>query len=211
MTKRLRADAQRNRDDLVAAARTLFGERGIDVPLDEVAHRAGVGIGTLYRRFPDREALIEAVAIDTVGRLTEIAETELSAGPDAWTALVGFLRRAVELRIGVLLSVLTPQLPQAAHGRPALRAARQELIGLLDRMVAGAQAHGVLRTDVGSGDIAVLLSMLVRELPGLPDAVADAVPVRFLELVLDGLRTRPGSALASGPVTAAELVGDGEP
>src|SRR5688572_25450825 len=102
----LRADAQRNREQIIDAARALFVERGADVPMEEIAHRAGVGVGTLYRRFPDREALIRAVALDTFRRVVALACAAEAEEPDGWRALTRFVRQsAADLRLAAWLSM----------------------------------------------------------------------------------------------------------
>jgi AcrR family transcriptional regulator len=206
--RELRADARRNRAVLLAAAQAVLVERGIDAPMEEIARRAGVGIGTLYRRFPDRDALVGAVISDTVTSLVAIGEKELADGPTAWDALHRFLRQSVDLRLGVLLTLLGTRLFAALHADAELRAAREALIALLDRMVDAAQAEGTMRHDVGSGDVAMLLSLLLRQLPELPPELLEAIPARFLELMLDGLRARPhASDLPGTPTSAGDLGG----
>ena len=93
----LRKDAQRNRDRIIAATRAAFQERGLDVGVDEIARRAGVGMGTLYRHFPTKDALIDAIVDARFAELTEAAERALEA-PDAWDGFAGFLASAVELQ-----------------------------------------------------------------------------------------------------------------
>src|SRR5215212_5985019 len=107
---RLRADARRNRDQLLQAARDVFVEHGPGAPLEEVARRAGVGIGTLYRRFPDRQALQRAVALDTLGRVTQEAHQALAEEPDSFRALARYMHRAVDLRVGAIMPRLMAQL-----------------------------------------------------------------------------------------------------
>src|SRR5216683_2549991 len=87
-TAGLRADARRNRRQALAAAAQVFVEQGADAPLDDIARRAGVGIATLYRRFPDREALVRAVAVDVLARTAHEARQALAEEPDAFAALV---------------------------------------------------------------------------------------------------------------------------
>ncbi|MGI5472586.1 TetR/AcrR family transcriptional regulator [Streptomyces sp. CA-132043] len=104
--RELRADARLNREQIIAAARDLLAERGPDVPAEEVARRAGVGTGTLYRRFPDRQALMRAVAFDGFHRVVAIARTAEDEEPDAWRALSRFVHQAgTELRLATWLSV----------------------------------------------------------------------------------------------------------
>ena len=93
----LRVDAERNRQRILAAAATLFAERGVDVSLDDIAAAAGVGIGTLYRRFPDREALIEALFEDKVARIAKLAADALEI-EDPWEAFLGFFRAAARMQ-----------------------------------------------------------------------------------------------------------------
>src|SRR5215213_715255 len=92
----LRRDAQRNRERILAAARKLFAERGIDATLDDVAARAGVGVGTVYRRYPNKDALLDELFEERIAELAALAEASLSDA-DAWAALVRFLERVEEL------------------------------------------------------------------------------------------------------------------
>src|SRR5215216_4777906 len=96
--KPLRADAERNRRRILDAAADLFADKGLSVGLDEIAHHAGVGVGTAYRRFPDKRQLIEALFDERLDRLVELAERGLAAD-DAWEGLTGFLEQATELQI----------------------------------------------------------------------------------------------------------------
>src|SRR5215217_6480208 len=98
----MRADARRNYEQLLAAAGELVAERGPQVPLDDVARRAGVGIATLYRRFPDREALLRALVLEALRRTREAAE-EAAQGDDAFEALATYLRDALALRVSAIM------------------------------------------------------------------------------------------------------------
>src|SRR5437588_9177263 len=102
----LRADARRNRDQVLAAARDVFVEQGPDAALDEVARRAGVGIATLYRRFPAREALMRAVALDVLARTAAAAQQAEAEEPDAFEALARYMHRALDLRISAVMPAL---------------------------------------------------------------------------------------------------------
>src|SRR5258705_8781008 len=95
--RRLRADAERNRAAIVAAARVVFAEYGLEAPLEEIAQRAGVGIATLYRRFPAREQLVAAALIEKVTQYAEAAADALAAF-DRWAGFVGFVYRVFELK-----------------------------------------------------------------------------------------------------------------
>ncbi|WP_055481069.1 TetR/AcrR family transcriptional regulator [Sphaerimonospora mesophila] len=201
-TTRLRADARRNRDLIVAAARRLLVEQGVDVPLEEVARRAGVGIGTLYRRFPDRDALLRAVGEDTLRRLVDLAETAWREEPDAWHALCRFLRGCAELHMGVLSAKLEPHLHQRLRAGHDLHEMRQQVTDAVLRMTERAQADGALRRDIGPGDIALLMTTHVYSPPGTPGEPAMA---RVMEIMLAGLRAGSGPALPGTPRTDDDL------
>src|SRR5205085_5125615 len=124
---RMRADARRNREQIVAAAREIFAERGLEVPMEEIARRAEVGVGTLYRRFPDRVALIEAVAIDAMRQVLELMPTEQERQADPGRALWDFLHRLVEHRFGLLQSALLPRIAEAIRKSRELREIRRLL------------------------------------------------------------------------------------
>jgi AcrR family transcriptional regulator len=196
----LRADAQRNLDRILAAARDVFVEQGPDAPLDEIARRAGVGIATLYRRFPDRQALARAVALDVWRRVTREAQLALAEEPDAFGALARYMHRALDLRIGAVMPLLAGQLPADDEAR----AARDRSAEVAQMLVDAAQIEGTLRRDVAFGDTGLLLVRLSRPLPGpFPRVLDDALAHRHLDLLLDGLRaasnrprTLPGPALS---------------
>lgn len=189
---RMRADARRNRELLLSAARDVFVEHGPDAPLEEVARRAGVGIATLYRRFPDREALMRAVALDVLHRVTAEARAALAAEDDGFGALARYLHRALDLRIAAVMPVLDGQFDLAKE--EALRTARDELAPLFEAVVERAREHG-LRADVGPGDIGLMVIRLARPLPGsYPRDFDHAAAHRLLDIVLDGLRATPPAA-----------------
>jgi AcrR family transcriptional regulator len=196
----LRADARRNRDLIVAAAQKLFTEEGIDVPLEEVARRAGVGVGTLYRRFPDRDALLRAVSETSLRRLADLVLTARQEEPDAWHALRRFLLSCTELRIGELSAKLDPHLHQRIRGGEEMQEIRQKVIDTVLELTARAQADGAMRCDIGPGDIALLMTMHVYSPPSMP---GDKAILRVMEIVLDGLR-----AGAESPLTGPPLDGD---
>jgi len=129
----LRQDAERNRERIVFAARDAFADGGIDVTMDEVARRAGVGIGTVYRRFPDKEALIDAVFEERLRELGEIAREALDE-PDAWRGFTTYLERAMALNAANrgLHAVIGSQ----EHGRDRLAALKARIRPLAARLVA---------------------------------------------------------------------------
>ncbi|HEX2033901.1 MAG TPA: helix-turn-helix domain-containing protein [Chloroflexota bacterium] len=112
-SRRLRADARRNRDRLLLAARDVFVERGTGAPLDEIARRAGVGIGTLYRRFPARQALLRAVALDVWRQVADEARRALAEEPDAFKALTRYMHRALEHRVAAIMPALAGEVALA--------------------------------------------------------------------------------------------------
>lgn len=204
-TPQLRADARRNRDRIIAAARTVFTERGTEVPMEEIARAAGVGIGTLYRRFPDRDSLISAVGRDAFERVLDEARTISDHESDPWRALAGFLLRAADLRTVVRFSMLSPRARGIVGADPEVNQARNELLEILDGLVRAAQANGSLRSDVSSGDLGVILSLVLQGVHGAPDDIRHEAPARYLTLMLDGLQARPGTPLPGRPVTAADI------
>jgi AcrR family transcriptional regulator len=200
--RRLRADAVRNRERLLAAARDVIVEQGADAPLDEIARRAGVGIATLYRRFPDRPALQHEVARDLLSRSAHEASTALAAEPDAFAALARYLHRMLDLGISAVMPALIGQLRLDGE----LLAARRASSRAVEAFVAAAHADGSLRGDVTEGDVGLLLVRLARPLPGpFPPAANRQLAHRHLDLVLDGLRSQ---AAPSAPLTGPAMTFD---
>ncbi|GAA5170590.1 MULTISPECIES: TetR/AcrR family transcriptional regulator [Amycolatopsis] len=201
---RLRADARRNRDQIVAAAKAMFLEKGLDVPMEEIARRAGVGVGTLYRRFPDRDALIRAVAQDNFAQMLAEAEAAAAEEPTAWDALVRLLSGSRPLRLSMHLALLSQQAWTVVRDDPETQRYRDAILEILENLVGEAQREGVMRADVGAGDVAVLVSLLLKRLPAPPDEELQ-VHDRVLALMLDALRARPGAPLPGRPVTGDDL------
>lgn len=194
-----RADAVRNRERILVAAREMLVEFGADAPLDEIARRAGVGNATLYRHFPDRAALVHHVVLYVMDRVTALAEDSLAEEPDAFAALCRFTHAAADERIGALCPMLSGDFD---HEHPELLAAGGALDTAVEALVATGQRDGLLRTDIGVGDLMVALSQLSRPLPGTHCPDADRFAHRHLQLFLDGLRAPARSEL---PGTAATL------
>ncbi|WP_433329133.1 TetR/AcrR family transcriptional regulator [Spirillospora sp. CA-294931] len=184
---RLRADARRNVERLVAAARAALDEDGIDVTTRDIARRAGVGLGTLYRRIPSLDALLAAILIDTIDQMTELAVRAREAD-DPWRAFVDFAEAFVQLRASSCgLHAALSGSGELDLGRH-VDALRQEV----GRLVHHAQAAGAVRDDVDWRDV--------------PFALATAIPAdhtigltaepdqwrRNLGIVLDGLRAARG-------------------
>jgi len=195
--RRLRADARRNHEQLLAAARDVVVERGAGAPLDEVARRAGVGIGTLYRRFPSRPALLRAVVIDALQRTAEAAEAALAEERDGFAALVRYMHAVLDLRVSAVIPTV---LDTVALDDDDVRSAREASAGLAQRIVDSAHADGSLAADVTFGDIGTLLVRLSRPLPGsIPPDVNEQLAHRHLDLMIDGLRPAPGRRVPGGP------------
>lgn len=200
----LRADARRKRDQIVAAAKLLFGQQGPNAPMEEIARMAGVGVGTLYRRFPSRQAVIRAVAQDNFAAV--LAETRAAAAeePTAWQALERVVRHSRELALSVQLAVGSPLAAEIIRNDPATRQFRHDLLDTLDTVVRAAQREGALRPDVGTGDVAMLLSLLLARTPATGGSTW-LNSERALALMLDSLRTSSGTALPGTPVTIQDV------
>ncbi|QUH03098.1 helix-turn-helix transcriptional regulator [Saccharopolyspora erythraea] len=202
---RLRADARRNRDRIVSAARTVFAERGAEVPMEEIARAAEVGVGTLYRRFPDRDSLIRAVAVDTLQRVLDTTRAIVAREQDPWAALTEVVMSIADLRVVLQLSLLSPRARVVLTQDDDAHRIRNVLMGILDELVRAAQENGSMRTDVSGADIAVLLSLVLRGINGLPHDLKLAAPPRFLTLMLDGLRFGSTTPLPGRSVTQEDL------
>jgi len=198
---RPRADALRNRERIVAAAREMFVEFGAEVPFDEIARRAGVGNATVYRNFPDRDALAREVVCSVMDRTSEWAEEALGTDGDAFEALSGFVHFAADERIGALCPMLSANFDQ---NHPDLVAARDRITELIQRLMARAREAGQLRPDVELGDLMIAVSQLTRPLPGTACQGIDRFVHRHLQLLLDGMRAPARSEL---PGVAADLEG----
>ena len=174
-----RADARRNYDALVAAARAAFAEDGTGAPLEDVAERAGVGIGTLYRHFPTRVALLEAVYVDEVEAMARAAD-DLSELP-SWDALSQWLHQYVGF--AATKRALNEALLEAAPESDALLACRTALANAGTALVERAQRDGVIRADTNFLDV----GRMVGGIAMIPTADPEQKQ-RLLSLALDGLR-----------------------
>jgi AcrR family transcriptional regulator len=160
----LRADAQRNLDRLLDVAGACFAEQGLDVSVDEIARRAGIGHGTVFRNFPTKDALVEAVLNQRMHELAAAAHAALEE-PEAWEGFAGFFRYVAALYADNL--ALVEGLERCA-GSPE----KADLSAAVEQLVQRAQRAGVLRRDVSAEDVMMLV----------PTAA------RYPEIVLDGLR-----------------------
>jgi AcrR family transcriptional regulator len=199
--KTLRADARRNRERLVASARDLFAEVGVDVPVEEITQRAGVGMGTLYRHFPTKEELIDAVLEDALAGLVELAER--AAGEEnAWAGLTGFLEQALALHAAN--RGLKDVVAARGHAGWRARAMRKRMQPLLRRLVERAQEQGSLRGDFTAEDLP-LVFWSVGQVMETTGAVAPELWRRHLGLLLDGLRAAAPTPLPAPALTRAQF------
>ncbi len=203
MTKALRADARRNRDQILVAAREIFAERGADVPMEEIARRASVGVGTLYRRFVDREALIRAVFRDTFQAVADETRAALAEEPTAWDALMRIMRQSAWLHVSV--QAKSPRVTAVVRADEETSRVRDELLDVLDQVVRRAQEEGTLRRDVGVGDLAMLFISVVHQTQAVTRDVAGLVPGRVLAIMMDGLRAPAPGELPGRPLTRTDL------
>jgi len=186
VTKPRRADALRNYQKLIAAAREAFTESGSAASLEDIARRAGVGIGTLYRHFPTRQALVEAVYVDEVDALCRSAE-EVAAQP-AWDALEAWLRRFVEYV--ATKQALAEELFADGHDSAVFRTCHDAFRSAGAPLLARAQEAGAARPDAQLDDVVRMIAGIAK----MPET-APGQTERMLEMAFDGLRYRaPGSA-----------------
>jgi AcrR family transcriptional regulator len=200
----LRRDAERNRQRILAAAAEVLSERGLDATLDDVARAAGVGVGTVYRRFPDKESLIEELFRDRIDAMVATAEQALTE-PDPWQALVSYLDFAIALMAGNM--GLRQLLMFSTYGKERIAYARNQMAPVVTRLVERAQASGDLRPDFAGTDVKMIVFML--------SSVAEYASVsrpdlwrRYLALLIDGLRPARDTVteLPVPPLTSDDLV-----
>lgn len=185
-TGAMRADARRNRERLIAAALAAFAERGSDdTSLEEIARRAGVGIGTLYRHFPTRQALLEAVYRDQVEALVAGTQTRLAEPPGP--ALIGWLRDLTQF--GLTKRSLTAELLAAPEGMnaPVFSACKAEIADSAQALLARAQEAGVARPELQASDLMRLSHAIVVATERATDRVKEAD--RLLDILLGGVLT----------------------
>ncbi len=198
---RLRADATRNRDAILAAAKEIFAERGIEASLEEIASRARVGIATLYRRFPSRQHLVAAALVEKVAKYAEAAEAALAI-PDAWSGFCSYVRTICELQAGDrgLADLLSMTLPADEHVERLRRTAHDHVTELIDR----AKAAGKLRDDFVSEDLLILL-IANAALVHVTHAEAPGASQRLVALALDAFGRTDAAAVLPAPPSTAEM------
>ena len=200
----LRRDAERNRLRILQAAREVFADRGLDASLDQIAAHAGVGVGTVYRRFPDKDALIDALFEERIDEVAAAGQHALSA-PDPWEGLVGFLQQANALR------ARDRGLKQVLLSRGAHRTerAREKVTPIATELLARAQQAGSLRADLDLFDLP-LIDLMVSAIADLTREVSPELWQRALTIIIDGLASTrqtptplPGKPLDRDQLAAA--------
>jgi AcrR family transcriptional regulator len=181
----LRADARRNREKIVCAARTIVAEQGEAAQIDDVARLAGVGVGTVYRHFPNKDALMGELVRDCIGECTATARS-LAAEPDPWEAFAGLVRTSCDraARDAAFRRTWQAAGDEAAAYAADAKAELHEAGGLL---IERAHAAGVLRHDFTLQDMPALMCGLSAAIDAMPD---DDGWKRLVEFALDGLRAR---------------------
>jgi AcrR family transcriptional regulator len=181
------AEARRNDLVVLEAARDVFAAQGADAPIAAVAARAGVGVGTLYRRYGSKTELLQRLCVLAMEQALAAAGDALAAS-DPWDGLCGYIAACVELRSGAL-AALAGQIETTAEMNNTARRS----MARLDELVARAQAAGRLRADVTALDISWLIEQFSHRPPGLlADAAERGIRSRLVAIALDGLRARPG-------------------
>jgi AcrR family transcriptional regulator len=198
--KPLRADARRNRDQILAAAHALFLQHGPEVPLDQIAVRAGVGNATLYRHFPTREALVEHLVADNMRRVGAAA-TEAMKDAEPREALRRFATEVVEHQTTAMLPILGGQVEA---GR-SFAQARTEIVDAVRALTTAAHDAGALRPDVEAEDLLLFLSVVTRPLPSVPDELNAALRDRMLGTLLDGLQAGEPTRLPGAPIEIEQI------
>ncbi len=183
--RHLRADARRNRERILKAAAEVFGEQGADAQMDDVARRAGVGVGTVYRHFPNKEVLMGELVKEKFAGLTENARAALEE-EDAWEAFCGLLRGSAEHM--AKNAALQDALQRTGAAWEYAEPARLELEAVTAKLIRRAQKEGKMRKDFRAQELPMLMG-------GICAGMSSAYPQscdwhRHLEIILDGLRAR---------------------
>jgi AcrR family transcriptional regulator len=199
----LRRDAERNRRRIIDAARIVFAQRGLRGSHDDIAREAGVGVGTVYRRFPIKDQLIDALFEEAMEEIVGLAEQGLAID-DPWEGLVHFIVRGQELQCAD--RGLKELLLGSDAGVQRVAAARDRIAPLIERLLNRAQTAGAVRDDVAATD----LPIMQLAIGAIADATRDVAPEtwrRTLTVMLDGLRGDPPgeSPLGAPPLTLDQL------
>ena len=203
----LRRDAERNRLRILQAAREVFADRGLDASLDQIAAHAGVGVGTVYRRFPDKDALIDALFEERIGELAAAGQRGLCAS-DPWEGLVGFLQQGNAL-LSCDRGLRQVLLSRGAH---KTERAREKIVPIATELVARAQQAGSLRADLDPLDLPII-QLMVSAIAEMTREVSPELWQRALTIIIDGLATTrqtptplPGKPLDRDQLAAAAVI-----
>ena len=184
LTRPKRADARRNYEKVLAAAREAFAEGGESTALEEIARRAGVGIGTLYRHFPSRQALVEALYLEEVEEVCRSAAEQLD-GADPWEALNGWFERFIGY-LATKQALAAELLNYLERDAPLFKASRAALFEAGEPLLKRAQEAGAVRPDVEIADV-IQMVIGIAKIP----AADPRQTQHILRIALDGLRYRP--------------------
>ena len=181
----LRADAARNRERILEAAAEVFAQRGLDATLDDVAHHAGVGVGTVYRRFPGKESLVEALFEKRIASVVDLA-VQAAHVAEPWDGLVWFLERVCQSEAEDL--GLRDVIFYGLYGQDRVARAKERIVPAVSRLIDRAQRDGSLRSDVVTADV-LIIEMMVNAVASQTIHVDRDLWRRYLRIVVDGLRT----------------------
>ncbi|WP_344685247.1 helix-turn-helix domain-containing protein [Saccharopolyspora taberi] len=173
-------------DQVIAAARMVFAEQGFAAPMSEVARRAGVGVASVYRRYPSKQALMEAVRIASFDRIIQLADMALATRNDPFSALATFMRDCLEENTPV--GTVLPPLDEGHVYSEEFHRLQNKMAGLVDRLVTEAQDAGAIRKDVNWADILLLFKHLNPNLPISEHRRAE-FRARYVSIVIEGLRS----------------------
>lgn len=197
----LRRDAEKNRQRVIDAARELFAAKGLEPNLNDVARHAGVGVGTVYRRFPTKGQLIEAIYVDVLDQLAALGQMALAA-ENSWD---GFLCYVWQMCEHTATDRASREIVfSKAYGGERVREARDRLVPVVRQLVERAQADGYLRAGVASADTPIF-ALLAGTVSGFAGEVDPQLWRRYVAMLLDGMRARPDQGAL--PVPALDDAG----
>jgi AcrR family transcriptional regulator len=206
----LRKDAALNRERLLGSARELFAQHGLDVTLNDIAHHAGVGVGTAYRRFANKEEVIDALFEESLQDLAAVAAEALQE-QDAWHGLVMFLERSLHMQFGD--RGLNQIMNDPSLGQARVAEARDRIAPLMGQLVKRAKEQGAVRPDFDQTDI-IFIQVGLSAIMDRTRTIQPRLYQRYLTMFLDGIRTDrssllplPERALTANQTHAAMTVG----